>query len=116
MWFEQHDVNIMGHTGRIALRVYVPTIPLYYSGSPVVVAVQGGFSPDGFNNALDTYFKRGITFVSFLFPGGTDPSTGRSSDGTYDYRGINCLSALYDVLKYAHGDVHDLNGKNNRNL
>ena len=110
MWYELYNVDITGHTGRIAVQVYVPTIPRYVDGSPVVVAVKGGFEKDSFFRPVDLYPKFGITYVTFLFPGGYDPETHRSSEGVYDARGPNCLSALYDVLRYAHGDIPAVDG------
>ncbi len=110
MLYEMHDVDIMGHAGRIALRVYVPKIPRYQSGAPIVVGVQGGFTPNNFQRAINTYFTLGITFITFLFPGGHDSSSGRFSEGIYDMRGANSLAALYDVLRYAHGDLPDTGG------
>ena len=111
IWFETHDVDIQGHVGRIAVRVYVSTVPRYSDGSPIVVGVPGGTGPSFFIRPNEEIFKAGITFVTFLLPGATDSITGRTSEGTYDKRGMNCITTLYDVLRYAHGDIPDLNGQ-----
>ncbi len=111
MWYESYDVDIMGHSGRIALQVHVPKMPRYHTGSPVVVYAPGGFGKDNFGTPHRTYFQFGITFITFLFPGGTDMATGRFSEGIYDDRGPNCIAALYDVLRYAHGDLTDMDGR-----
>lgn len=42
VFYEKHDVDIYGHTGRIAIEVYISKVPRYPDGSPIVVAVQGG--------------------------------------------------------------------------
>jgi len=41
---------------------------------------------------------------------GTDPHVGRSSDGTYDYRGLDSIAALRDVTLYAAGLLTDSDG------
>lgn len=65
---------------------------------------------DAFLEPSEKLLKEGVSFITFLFPGATDPFTGRSSEGVYDKRGINCINALYDVLRYAHGEIPDTSG------
>ena len=108
--FETHDVYINGHTGRIAVRVYVPTAPRYSDGAPVFVAIQGGMGSNNFMGYNQPMMWFGLAMVTFIMPGGRDFSTGMQSDGVYDSRGMNCIMALYDVLRFAHGDIPDING------
>ena len=43
--------------------------------------------------------------------GKTDAATGVKSDGVYDYGGENCIAALKDVLRFACGDLADVQGR-----
>jgi hypothetical protein len=46
-----------------------------------------------------------------LWPGVRDARTGVSSEGTFDYGGEVCLSALRDVIRFATGEIPDAAGR-----
>ncbi|MBI3680052.1 MAG: hypothetical protein HY235_06605 [Acidobacteria bacterium] len=96
--------------GNLALRLlyFGSARTLLDEGAPVVIEVPGGFQPGGLQPLVDSGFS-GFVYVRFLFPGGR--SENRSSDGTYDTRGLNSILALRDVILYASGDKTDVNGK-----
>jgi len=98
-------------TGTLALRIFAPATSAatrYPEGAPVVVYVQGGTSSGSLKPPL--LGAADVIRIAFLFPGGTDLSTGRSSDGTYDYRGLDSIAALRDVTLYAAGLLTDSAG------
>jgi hypothetical protein len=76
----------------------------------VLIWGPGGFEVKGIGHDLPTTVDD-IIIVTFVFPGGEDTRSGRSSDGTYDYRGMNCISALRDVILYAAGELTDDQGR-----
>jgi hypothetical protein len=82
----------------------------YSEGAPVLVWGAGGFEVKGINHDLPASVDD-IIIVTFIYPGGEDPWAGRSSDGTYDYRGPNCIAALRDVILYAAGELTDSQGR-----
>ncbi len=98
-------------TGTLALRIFAPATPAgarYPQGAPVVVYVQGGSGAGSLKTPL--LGADDVIRIAFLFPGGTDLATGRSSDGTYDYRGPDSIAALRDVTLYAAGLLTDSDG------
>ncbi len=88
--------------GTLAVRVVAPGAgqARYPQGAPVVVYVPG--SSGSGQLKLPMPDAEDIVQITFLFPGGVDPG-GRTSDGTYDYRGRNSIAALRDVILYAAG-------------
>ncbi len=97
--------------GRIAVHVSEPRTPRYADGAPVVVNVSGFFTPRrGFAFELDPN-ALGAVYITYLWPGTTDPRTGAASTGTFDYGGPKCLAALRDVIRFATGVAPDAHGK-----
>ena len=108
------DVNLPSDStgtpgGTLALRVYTPRPghARYADGAPVVIWLPGGAESNkglwhGLPDAADD-----IVVITFVFPGGQDPASGRVSAGVYDNRGLNCIAALRDVILYAAGERAD---------
>jgi len=102
-------VESMG-IGRIAVLVRTPDTPRYPEGAPVVVSCSGFFVPFvGFHEGLDTT-RIGAIYVSYLWPGRSDPRSGAQSDGEYDHGGAIGLAALRDVIRFATGEIPDVDG------
>jgi len=98
--------------GNLIARVYFPTpFPRYEEGAPVVVYVPGAFSRGDLSKSRTEVQKEGFVWITFLFPGGRDPASGLESDGIYDERGMNCIKALRDVLKFAAGRLPSSEGQ-----
>ncbi|MGB2982489.1 MAG: hypothetical protein WBC63_01350 [Candidatus Bipolaricaulia bacterium] len=96
--------------GRIAVSVRSPLIPRYPEGAPVVVNVSGFFTgSSGFNYSLDPD-ALGAIYVTYLWPGKGDPQTGSQSEGTFDFGGPDCLAALRDVVRFATGEIPNVDG------
>lgn len=104
------DVRVPSETaggGDIAVRITYPHPsrgPRYDFGAPVVVFVPGALSVGSLNGG-ESYAREGFVALNFLFPGGTQGPF--HSDGTYDYRGTNCIRAVRDVLKFGGGLLPD---------
>ncbi len=97
--------------GRIAVSIRSPDRPRYPEGAPVVVDVSGFFTAaTGFKDQLDPD-RLGAVVVSYLWPGRADPRTGISSEGTFDYGGPDDLEALRDVIRFATGEIDDVDGR-----
>ena len=96
-------------TGTLAVRIYPPSHPRYPEGAPVLIYVAGADSPGGLRNCLPSMDD--VIVIYFIFPGGVDFATHRSSDGTYDHRGQSCILALRDVILYAAGKCVDAIGR-----
>ncbi len=95
--------------GTLTVRLYVPENPRYDEGTPVVVWVPGGYETKGINHDFPPTADD-IMVATFIFPGATDEWSGFGSDGTYDWRGENCIRALADVILFAAGQLEDENG------
>ncbi len=94
--------------GDIAVRIESPMAPRYPEGAPVVVEVGTWFvSYNEFHRVNDT--KRiGAVTLSYLWPGRSDLESGLQSDGVYDYGGPTSLTALKDVIRFALGQIADV--------
>lgn len=102
--------------GKIAVRVDVcPPKARYGESAPVVIVASTWFVEKytkdeiGFHliyNPVDV----GAISVTHLWPGKTDPDTGIRSDGVYDYGGPDSLAALRDTIRFALGDIPDIDG------
>ncbi len=101
--------------GNIAVRVDLPNKPRYGHSAPVVVAASTWFVEKynqqeiGFHLIYNPV-EVGAISVSHLWPGKTDPETKISSDGTYDFGGPNSLAALRDTIRFALGELSDIDG------
>ncbi|HDN79597.1 MAG TPA: hypothetical protein ENG33_03925, partial [Chloroflexi bacterium] len=111
------DINLPSEStgspnGTLAIRVYAPAAgkARYPEGAPVVVQVQGGDASGFLGNNFPPEADDLVT-IALVFPGGTDPITGRSSDGVYDHRGPQSIAALRDVILYAAGQLKDDQGR-----
>ncbi|HHS96794.1 MAG TPA: hypothetical protein ENK08_02690, partial [Chloroflexi bacterium] len=98
--------------GTLALRVYAPAPghARYPEGAPVVIQVTGGDAPGFLGNDLPPEADDLVT-ITLVFPGGTDPTSDRTSDGVYDHRGPQSIAALRDVVLYAAGQLTDDQGR-----
>ncbi|MCX7012886.1 MAG: hypothetical protein NTW86_10080 [Candidatus Sumerlaeota bacterium] len=81
----------------------------YREGAPVLVFIAGAFSPNGLDKPLRGVADQGIVQVAFNYPGGS--GGGMASDGVYDYRGMNCIRATRDVIRFAMGELADNRGR-----
>ena len=96
--------------GNIAVRLEVPETTRYPDGAPVVVEVSTWFIAfENFHRVNDTRRIGAIT-VSYLWPGRIDSASGAQSEGEYDYGGSGSLKVLRDVIRFACGDIPDMNG------
>jgi len=98
-------------TGTLAVRLFCPSPgeARYPGGAPVIIWGPGGFESKELRNELPPG-ARDLILITFLFPGSADPAAGAHSDGFYDYRGLNCIQALRDVILYAAGQLTDDQG------
>ncbi len=97
--------------GQIAVHIRTPQTPRYEEGAPVIVNVSGFFTAaTGFSYQLDPD-ALGAIYVTYLWPGEDDPRTGARSEGIYDYGGPSCLRALRDVVRFATGEITNVQGQ-----
>ena len=101
--------------GKIAVRIDMPLEPRYEDSAPIVVVASTWFVEK--YNEDETPFHLiynptdiGAISVSHLWPGKTDPDSGVSSDGVYDFGGPDSLAALRDTIRFALGEISDVNG------
>ena len=98
--------------GTLAVRIFSPASRSgmrHPEGAPVVVLAPGADNP----GSLEAPVPRasGAIRIAFLYPGGRDAATQRSSAGTYDYRGERSIAAMRDVILYAAGQLADRHGR-----
>lgn len=100
-----------GTTG-IAAQITIPVKARYGTSAPVVIHLLGGFSAGDITFGVDMA-QYGFIEIRFLYPGGSDTIDGKltRSGGVYDTRGIQCLRALRDILKFAMELQADVQGK-----
>ena len=101
--------------GRIAVRIDVPAEPRYGTSAPIVVVASTWFVEK--YNEIETPFHLvynpvdvGAIAVSHLWPGKRDPQTGIATDGRYDFGGPDSLAALRDTIRFALGEIPDVDG------
>lgn len=102
--------------GRIAVRIDLPVEPRYGESAPVVVVASTWFVAKYSNDMIGFHLVYnpvdiGAISVTHLWPGKTDPETGISSEGEYDFGGSNSLSALRDTIRFALGEIPNVDGK-----
>jgi len=101
--------------GRVAVRIDVPPEPRYGAFAPVVIVASTWFV-EKYNDPQTPFHlvynpvDVGAIAVSHLWPGKTDPETGVSSDGRYDHGGPISLAALRDTIRFALGEIPDVDG------
>jgi len=106
---------ISPENGKIAVRVDLPISPRYGDSAPIVVVASTWFVEK--YNLDSTPFHLvynpvdiGAISVSHLWPGKTDPETNISSEGTYDFGGPKSLTALRDTIRFALGEIPNIDG------
>jgi hypothetical protein len=109
------EVNLPWGTppqGKLAVRVQAPHAGAerYPAGAPVVIWLAGGEECRDFKHDLPAQADD-LIIITFLFPGCTDVATGRTSSGTYDWRGQESIRALRNVILYAAGELPDIQGR-----
>ncbi len=102
--------------GKIAVRVQLPAQPRYPEGAPVVVVASTWFVPKYSADIAPFHLQHyptevGAIFIAHLWPGKEDPDTGAKSEGTYDFGGPDSLAALRDTIRFATGDITNVEGK-----
>lgn len=95
--------------GTLAARIWSDGTSRYPDGAPAVVFVLGGESTGTLAQQIPQ--AAGVVIVCFLFPGGVELASGRSSDGIYDFRGPASIAALRDVALYAAGEIASSSGQ-----
>lgn len=99
--------------GGVAVRVFHPASDeaRYPHGAPVVVHVPGGHDPGQLYADAGPLAAAhaGVIEIQFMMPGGVGHDA--ASGGVYDHRGPDCQQALVDVLRYASGELADLDGQ-----
>jgi hypothetical protein len=102
--------------GKIAIRIDVPSKPRYSNSAPIVFQASTWFVEK--YNDDETPFHLvydltdvGAVVVSHLWPGKTDPATGISSDGVYDFGGPDSMAAMRDAIRFSLGEIPDIDGK-----
>jgi hypothetical protein len=98
-------------SGKIAVRIEIPEESRYPEGAPIVVEVSTWFVKfTGFHRVNDTKRIGAIT-VSYLWPDREAPEYGVKSDGFYDYGGPLSLKVLRDVIRFASGEIPNIDGR-----
>lgn len=108
--FDIYSESTGSKNGTLAVRAYLPAEARHDAGAPIVITGAGGFDEGSLDNRLPIAGDD-FVMITFLFPGGDDQLTGRSSDGVYDFRGELSIEALRDVILFAAGEKTATNGR-----
>ncbi|MFA5842852.1 MAG: hypothetical protein WC882_04275 [Candidatus Gracilibacteria bacterium] len=97
--------------GKIAVQIQWPETPRYSDQAPVVVYAPT-FLTSGANDfdSLHGLTDLGFIQIGFLYPG-QKGLNGIKSEGEEDYGGPDSVRAFRDVLKFASGELTDMNGR-----
>ena len=102
---------VKSELGNVAIRVTLPKKARYVDHTAVVVNVATFFTKtQPFYKDLDAT-KVGLIHVSYIWPGAEDPQTGSCSEGVFDHGGPTSIASLRDVVRYALGELKDIEGK-----
>ncbi len=93
----------------VAVRIRMPQQQRFSDGAPVVIYVPGGFGGQGMTTTGAGLFEHGFIELYFNFPGSGLP--GSRSGGVYDMRGPLSIQAFRDVIRFALGEIADIDGK-----
>ncbi|MBT4174235.1 hypothetical protein HOC80_01090 [archaeon] len=102
--------------GKIAVAIDVPYDLRYGDSAPIVVVASTWFV-ESYNNEASGFHLDynpvdvGAISVTNLWPGKYDKVTGIESEGVYDFGGPDSLASLRDTIKFAAGEIPDVNGK-----
>lgn len=102
--------------GKIAIRIDVPSKPRYGDSTPIVFQASTWFV-EKYNDDKTPFHlvydltDVGAVVVSHLWPGKTDPATGISSEGIYDFGGPDSIAAMRDAIRFSLGEIPDVDGK-----
>jgi hypothetical protein len=108
---EQFETYIRSTQGNVAVRIQVPARPRYRDHTQVVVNVATFFTTTApFYSDIEAE-KAGLIHVSYIWPGAEEPRTGACSEGVFDHGGQTSIEALRDVIRYAMGDLPDIEGR-----
>ncbi|MBN2103236.1 T9SS type A sorting domain-containing protein [bacterium] len=103
-----HVPSPAGGESGIAVLIRLPDHGRFGGHAPVVVHVPGGFNGEGMSSDREDLTKQGFVVLFFNFPG-----SGRQdalSGGVYDQRGPLSVEALRDVIRFAMGQIVDMDG------
>ena len=125
--FPRDDVEVAGlgeyivtqinnaENGKIAVRIDVPRNPRYGDNAPIVFQASTWFV-EKYNDDKTPFHlvynpvDVGAVVVSHLWPGKTDPETGISSEGVYDFGGPDSMAAMRDAIRFSLGEIPDIDG------
>ncbi len=102
--------------GQIAVRVDLPSQPRYGDSAPIVVVASTWFVAK-YNQPQAPFHLEynpvdvGAIAVSHMWPGKSDTQTGISSEGVFDYGGPDSLAALRDTIRFALGEMPNVDGQ-----
>ncbi len=106
--FQTNYERIIEIPGKIIVKIIEPKKPRYIFKAPIIIEVGGFVSKTGFSESMKDIVDYGFIHISFLYPGCSDD--GYKSGGNFDYGGDNCTYALYQVIRYATGEIEDMHG------
>ena len=98
--------------GTLAVRIFSPasrSVMRHTEGAPVLVHAPGSDTAGSLEAPVAQ--ASSVIRIAFLYPGGRDLTTQRSSSGSYDYRGERSIAAMRDVVLFAAGQLTDSNGR-----
>jgi hypothetical protein len=108
---ERFETYIPSTQGNVAVRVRVPSKPRYIEHTQVVVNVATFFTKTApFYSDINAQ-DAGLIHISYIWPGAEEPSSGACSDGVFDHGGPTSIEVLRDVIRYALGDLADIESK-----
>jgi hypothetical protein len=107
---------IESNGNKIAVEIISPDVPRYDDGAPIIIYTPTFFTPDKIQlgNLMTSVTDDGFIHVSFLWPGIKNGKY--ESTGEYDYGGENSIKAFSDVIRFAAGEIPDVDGNYIQNL
>jgi len=108
---ESFVTYVASELGNVAIKVKVPPIPRYIDHTAVVVNVATFFTQtQPFYSDLEAT-DVGLIHISYIWPGAEERTSGHCSEGIYDHGGATDIASLRDVVRYALGDLADIEGQ-----
>lgn len=97
-----------GGTIGIAVKITIPDTARYACGAPITIWCKGGRDATSLSATYQTLSNWGVILIQFNYPEGGGGN--QLSGGTYDFRGINCITAAKDVTRFGMGLLNDMTG------